>query len=152
MNYNIENICISIYNKISINFILLIASLREALAVLGHSDPLPGRGIRILAIDGGGIRGVLVIEMLKKLEQLTGKRVYEMFDYVCGVSTGAILSAVIGNSVRQLFNEFGLRFRAMYPKLKNCRLNHFHAATIKDNGEGMCKYALKIIIFYLFPF
>ncbi|XP_058797381.1 calcium-independent phospholipase A2-gamma-like isoform X3 [Phymastichus coffea] len=99
-------------------------SIREALAVLGHVDSLPGRGIRILAIDGGGIRGVLVLEMLKKLEQLTGCRVHEMFDYICGVSTGAILSAVLAingddvkggykrkslNEISELYKELSTR-------------------------------------------
>lgn len=63
---------------------------------------------RLLALDGGGIRGVVTLEILKKIESLlaetTGRwaafRLSDYFDYVAGTSTGAIIAAGIARGMR----------------------------------------------------
>ena len=48
--------------------------------------------IRVLSIDGGGIRGILPATWLMTLEEETGKPAAELFDLVVGTSTGGILA------------------------------------------------------------
>jgi hypothetical protein len=61
---------------------------------------------RLLSIDGGGIRGVLALEILRQIERFVRARrpgavLADYFDYIAGTSTGGIIAAClsIGMSV-----------------------------------------------------
>jgi patatin-like phospholipase/acyl hydrolase len=47
---------------------------------------------KILAIDGGGIRGIIPAKVLVRLETILGARIGDTFDMIAGTSTGAILT------------------------------------------------------------
>lgn len=85
---------------------------REALTLVGYVEPPRGRGLRVLSIDGGGIRGIVAIELLSELERLTGRPVHQLFDLICGVSTGALLAVLVGPLRRPL-----AEVRIMYEQL-----------------------------------
>jgi len=70
---------------------------------------------KLLAIDGGGIRGVLALEVLQRIEDLlkarSGKadfRLADYFDYIAGTSTGGIIAAglSIGKSVKEILEFY----------------------------------------------
>ncbi len=54
--------------------------------------PDSSRKIRILAIDGGGVRGIIPARILQEIEEQTGKRIFELFDLVIGNSTGGLIA------------------------------------------------------------
>lgn len=76
---------------------------------------VPGqKGLRILSLDGGGTRGVLSIAFLKEifLRANCPFKPYQMFDMICGTSTGGIIAALLGaeranlDEAEVLYDEF----------------------------------------------
>lgn len=54
---------------------------------------------RLLCLDGGGIKGLVLIQMLIALEREAGRPTRELFDWVAGTSTGGILALAIIHGV-----------------------------------------------------
>jgi uncharacterized protein len=81
---------------------------------------------KILSLDGGGIRGVLTLEILLELESQLKKelkkdddfRLSDFFDYIGGTSTGAIIAAglSLGMSVNELLQFYEEKGEAMFDK------------------------------------
>src|SRR5829696_7951026 len=81
---------------------------------------------KLLALDGGGIRGILTLEVLLRIERLlaeaTGEgeqfRLCDFFDYIGGTSTGAIIAAGLarGMSAGELLKFYQQAGPAMFDK------------------------------------
>ncbi len=90
---------------------------------------------KILTLDGGGIRGMITVEVLRKLEQLLREKtgggddfvLADYFDYISGTSTGAIIAAALSlgwsvdkissfyiDSGEQMFDKAGFLKRLKY--------------------------------------
>jgi patatin-like phospholipase/acyl hydrolase len=94
---------------------------------------------KLLALDGGGIRGVMTLEVLAKIESelqaklgLTDKFVLaDYFDYIAGTSTGAIIATCLSlgmriDDIRKFYIDSG---PAMFDKtnlLRRYFRNKFH--------------------------
>ena len=81
---------------------------------------------KILALDGGGIRGMLSVEILAKLEDILRERsgggknfvLADYFDFFAGTSTGGIIAACLswGMKVDKIRNFYLLNGKEMFDK------------------------------------
>ncbi|HVR97005.1 MAG TPA: patatin-like phospholipase family protein, partial [Thermoanaerobaculia bacterium] len=73
-----------------------------------HDKLKPSPQKKLLALDGGGIRGVITLEILARIEKVLQKKLArgddfvlaEYFDYVAGTSTGAIIATCVSLGMR----------------------------------------------------
>jgi hypothetical protein len=84
-----------------------------------------GEPVRILALDGGGIRGVFSLQILARIEELfrqkygkPGLKLADVFDLIAGTSTGAIIATFLswGLAVRDIEQLYLERSAEMFTK------------------------------------
>ena len=76
----------------------LLACAMETFDYTVQQEPVGRRqrnGDRVLCLDGGGIKGLILIELLSCIEEVTGKKIIDLFDWFVGTSTGAILALAL---------------------------------------------------------
>ncbi|MES9823837.1 MAG: patatin-like phospholipase family protein [Candidatus Thiodiazotropha endolucinida] len=106
------------------------------------TEPQTGKTI-ILAIDGGGIKGVIPATFIQHIESSLRKPSYKLFDVIGGTSTGGIISAALttpkkttdhpytAEEIVNIYNHDGGKiFLAQGCKVELC------ATYYADNGRG----------------
>jgi hypothetical protein len=88
--------------------------------------------VRILSIDGGGIRGILPARVLQYIEQQTGKPARELFHLIAGTSSGGIIGCglLAGKTGAQLGDLFAQRGGEIFAH------SLWHTVTTFDNLGG----------------
>ncbi|XP_044016544.1 85/88 kDa calcium-independent phospholipase A2 [Aphidius gifuensis] len=71
------------------------------------------KGGRLLCLDGGGIRGLVLVQTLIEIELLLNKPIINIFDWIAGTSTGGILA--LGISAGKTLREC----QALYFRIKD---------------------------------
>jgi uncharacterized protein len=79
-----------------------------------------GISFRILALDGGGIKGAFTASVLTTLEQSLGSSAVRQFDLIAGTSTGGILAVGLGMglSSRDMLNFYRDRGPVVFPIMR----------------------------------
>ena len=68
-------------------------------------------GSRVLCLDGGGMKGLIQIEVLEQIERLTQRKITEIFDWIVGTSVGGIVALAIVYGKCRTGRKFDIRSR-----------------------------------------
>ena len=106
---------------------------------------------KILALDGGGIRGIIAIEILAKIEQELRDKMdnqelllCEYFDFVAGTSTGALIGACVSmgmsvDKIRTFYKENGKDMFDDAGSLNKLTKGHrYHDKKLKEILKKVC--------------
>lgn len=87
----------------------------------------PGAGVRVLSLDGGGVRAIIELTILQQIERAFGVElpIQAFFDLIVGTGTGGLVALALGTqawSVQKCIKKFGELCDSAFTKRKGSGL------------------------------
>ena len=111
----------------------------EKLLNLFKSKKLQDDHKLVLSLDGGGVRGLATVIFLKELEKISGKKIFDLFDFFIGTSAGGlsamhlVINKTSANDLEDFWSQDNL---AMSMKGSFWTKNFFLTTKPKYNNES----------------
>jgi len=96
-------------------------------------------------------RGLVSISIMKRLEELSRLRIYDLFDYVCGVSTGSLIGAMATiyrvpiAEMEEIYKEFSVQMFEQNRFVGAGKLITSHAYYDTQLWETILKYFIFLL-------
>lgn len=138
-----------------LSFVLLncTSSKQPTELTLENEEATASPKVIILAVDGGGIKGVIPAYFLSQIEQKVGKSSYQLFDVMGGTSTGGIISVALtspnkstgkpftANEIVNIYQNDGAKI--FVPQ--NCRVEYCAKYYASNGNQGIEPYLQSIL-------
>lgn len=132
----IQQVSTSVSEGRGIDRRIVQARIHETLGMRGEEET----PFRVLALDGGGIRGIYQARLLELIEEkiLDGTPVVGHFDLLAGTSVGAIIAVGLSwglgaEEMKELLEQFGTKVFCWVPKW----LGLWNAAIRRKESQGV---------------
>lgn len=89
--------------------------------------------LNILALDGGGSKGVYTLGVLKELELKLGGPLYKHFGLIYGTSTGSIIAALIG--LGYTITEIETMYLNLIPKIMKYKTRYGKSKAMAEEAQ-----------------
>ncbi|XP_052604282.1 85/88 kDa calcium-independent phospholipase A2 isoform X1 [Peromyscus californicus insignis] len=97
-------------NSLELQDLLPISRARKPAFILSSMRDEKRTHDHLLCLDGGGVKGLVIIQLLIAIEKASGVATKDLFDWVAGTSTGGILALAILHSKSMAYMR-GVYFR-----------------------------------------
>uniref|UniRef100_A0A2K6F0V3 85/88 kDa calcium-independent phospholipase A2 n=2 Tax=Propithecus coquereli TaxID=379532 RepID=A0A2K6F0V3_PROCO len=97
-------------NNLELQDLVHISRARKPAFILNSTRDEKRTHDHLLCLDGGGVKGLVIIQLLIAIEKASGVATKDLFDWVAGTSTGGILALAILHSKSMAYMR-GVYFR-----------------------------------------